>query len=150
MKLYALVLLAAVGLTGCKSEKHGAASGQPEVTISAPVAQVRPVVVNEMVQRGYKIKQDAPYLLVMEKQSDSVAGSVLLGSSWNPTVNERVSITMTETEGRTLLVADLGIVTNAGTGMERILRMQNSQASVQFQTWLNTMPSRLSAPVKAR
>jgi hypothetical protein len=51
---------------------------------------------------------------------------------------------ITETNGATRVVADLGIVTNPNSGFEQVTPMNNSQSAIEFQSILNGIATQIA------
>lgn len=124
-----LVGMLLLALAGCQSTQLTTPSGRPEATYSAPASVVRPVLVNVLVNNGFTIKKDSEYSLVVERRSTDLLVNVLLGSQWNPTTNSRLTLAVTEVNGQTRVVADMHVVTNPGTGFERLTPVGDNKAN---------------------
>lgn len=146
--LMAVFILA---LAGCQTAQPLAtASGRPEVSISAPASQVHAALVGAAMNRGYTIRQDSQYLLVVEKPSQNFMANVLLGSQFNPVVNARMSIAIAEIGGATRVVVDMAIIQNPGSGFERALPANNSKDAPVIQAWLDEIAASFAAAAPAK
>ncbi len=149
--LLAASLLAAATLHGCGTPvQHATASGNVEVTISAPTADVvKAALVNEMVNRGYRITKDTPYEVVFDKPVENFAAQLLLGSRYDGVPNARISYMIAATPPTVRVVADMAIITNPGSSFERRTPLNNGQDSMQVQTILDSIKTKLEAPPAA-
>jgi len=143
------VLAISLTIAGCQTAKHATPSGRAEITMATTADRIKPVMLNDLINMGYQIRQDTPYLLVVDKQTDSFTANLLFGSNWNPVTNTRASFTLAEMSGQTRVVGDLSLVTNPGTGMERIVPLSNTGDSLAIQDWLNTLPAKIGAKATA-
>lgn len=140
---FPLAIAGALLLASCAAPvKHYTASKRPEVTIAAPAADVKPVMVNDLVNMGYYPVQDTPMLLVMDRPVDNTAANLLMGSVYNPVAHARLAFTLTEKDGSTRVVANMAIVTNPGSAYEKLAPMNNSVDSRNLQAWLNGLKAR--------
>ncbi len=117
----ATVGLAVLMLTGCaEAVAVNTPSGKAEVTVEGVSPdQVKPFLVNEMLNRKYTISHDAPYLIGFDRPTDNVLVSALVGTSYEATPNVRVSYTLVPVGHDTRVVADLAIIGNPGSAFER-------------------------------
>lgn len=146
-RLWIVALCAAIA--GCQTVQLSTPSQRPEVTVAAPAATVRPILIGEMINHGFRISQDTAYALVMERASQDLMTNVLLGSQWNPTVNARISFAITELDGQTRVVADIFAVTNPGTAFEQLTPFNNSKDAVDFQFFLEGIRTTAMAAAEA-
>ncbi len=107
-------------LAGCATQEGPrTASGSPEVTITgARAEQVKPAIVNAMLNSGLRIKSDTTYNIVFEKQDTNMASAIIFGTGYGPPVH-RVTFAVAEVPGATRIVADSATFSNAGTAFER-------------------------------
>lgn len=143
--------LSAVALQGCGTPvEHATASGKVETSITAPSADVvKSALVNEMVNRGYRITKDTPYEVAFDKPSDSVAAQLLFGSRYDGIPNARISYMIASTPPTVRVVADLAIITNPGSAFEQRMPLNNSQESVQAQALLDAVKYKIESPPPA-
>lgn len=115
------VLSAVLMLAGCQTAQPPAtASGKPEVTIRAPVAKIKALMITHAINNGLSVTKDTEYLLQFEKPTTNVGAAVLLGSRYDGTPNERYVLTFAPLGDQTRVVASAMFVTNPGSGFERI------------------------------
>jgi len=116
-----IMLLAAILLAGCETVQPPAtASGKPEVTINAPIAKIKSILISNAVNAGFSISKDSEYLLQFDKPSNNFAAQLLLGSKYDGVPNERYQITFAQMGDSVRVVAAGMIVTNPGSGFEQI------------------------------
>ena len=147
----AAICLSFIGLTACQTVKPPAtASGRPEVTISGVTpAQVKPVLVNKTIDKGYRIVKDDAYSLTFEKPSDSFAANVFLGTRAGGPPVQRVSFTIAEVGGATRVVADAALVSNAGMAFEQRTDVSSGALAPQVQGFLDEVAAQAApAPTK--
>jgi hypothetical protein len=117
-----IILLAAVLLAGCQTvEPPATASGKPEVTINAPIAKIKSILISNAVNAGFSISKDTEYLLQFDKPSNNFAAQLLLGSKYDGVPNERYQITFAQMGESVRVVAAGMIVTNPGSSFERVM-----------------------------
>lgn len=117
---FLFLLLSAFMMAACANTEHRTPSGSPEVTIlGVRPEQVKPALVNLALNKRLRIKSDSPYLLVVEKETQNIAASILLASRYDTSVIERTSFSVAEVPGGTRVVADSTFITNSGSAFER-------------------------------
>lgn len=146
MRKHFAILALFLAFGGCQTVAHNTPSGRPEVKIAAAAERVRPEMINGFIDRGYTVVEDTPYRLVVDRSSTSVMANLLLGSSWNPRVNARISLTIAGIGNETRVVADMNIVTNPGTSFERLTPASNSKDSEEIQLFLTFLKNRVEHP----
>jgi len=113
---YLVSLALALSCTACTAVPPPAtASGKPEVTIAdASPDKVKPALVNQMVNAGFRITKDTSYELSFDKPTQNLAAAVLLGSKYDAQPNERVSYTFAPSGTSTRVIADIAMITKPG------------------------------------
>jgi C-terminal processing protease CtpA/Prc len=120
------------------------ASGKPEVTISnSSPDKVKPVLVNKMINTGYRITKDTPYELTFDKPTQNFAVAALMGSKYDGVPNERVSYTFADVGGSTRVVADVAIITNPGSAYERRTDLNGGAYNYDLQIMLDDVNASL-------
>lgn len=133
-------VLALTSLAACATPvQHATASGKVEETFKLPPDQVKPKIVSMMVNWGYNITKDTPYLVAFDKPVQNVMASVLLGSRYDATPNARISYTFAQIGEDTRVVADFEIVTNPGSAFERLNEANGNPDTMKVQRWLDIM-----------
>lgn len=146
MKLRIIAALAAaVAVSACQTVQHATPSGRPEVTINAPMDDVKATYVGTLTNFGYSMVRDTNYQIVMEKPVDNLMANVLLSSRYDPTVEARITATFLNMGGQTRVTTDMGIVRNGGSAFEAVTPLNGSQDSVGVQSLLNEIKSELEA-----
>jgi hypothetical protein len=145
MRIAATAFVALLTLAGCQTANQvSTASGRPEATYAAAPEKVRAVMLNGLINKGFQVKTDTPYLLVVEQPSKNLMVNLLLGSQWNPTVNVRCSYTIVPIEkASTRVVASCAAVTNPGTAYERLTEVNDAKSNQALQGWLNSLTSQV-------
>jgi len=119
-KLFLCAALAAF-LGACQTvQPPSTASGKPEVTIHAPVAKIKALLITHAVDNGMSITKDTEYLLQFDKPTTNFGAAVLLGSRYDSIPNERYVITFAPLGDDTRVIASAMYVTNPGSGFEQI------------------------------
>lgn len=127
-----------IALSACAAPvQHQTASGRPERQFSATPDTVRPVLINELVNRKYNITQESQSLIVAEKLSDNAAANLLLGTGHSPQLTVRVRFMMMATTSGTRVVGDIDLVQNRGTAFEKVIPQTHGASSVDMQTALD-------------
>ncbi|MDR6659734.1 hypothetical protein J2W51_002304 [Tardiphaga robiniae] len=122
MKLGILVaVMAALSVSGCQTaQPPSTASGKPEVTIHAPVAKIKALMITNALNKGLSITKDTEYLLQFDRPTQNMGAAILLGSKYDSVPNERYILTFAPAGEETRVVASAMFVTNPGSGFERI------------------------------
>jgi hypothetical protein len=148
-----LIILAAIAFlcSACATVPPPAtASGKPEVTIAeATPEKVKPVLVDKMLNSGFRITKDTPYELSFDKPVQNIAVAVLLGSKYDAQPNLRVSYTFAQLSTATRVVADVAIITNPGSAFEQRTDTNAGVDSHDIQILLETIRGDLdtSSPI---
>ncbi len=146
MKLNFLVGLGlAAALSGCATT-----GGMPRVNaergavIAAPEDAVKTAVAGDLTSKGFLIKQDSQFVMTFDKPSSDFAANLLLGSSMNPTVNNR-AIFQFVGDNPTSVTWHTYIVTNPGTGLEQLTDTTNSPNNDPVQALLVSIKAQLES-----
>lgn len=104
-----------------------------EFVFPAGKTQTKEAIIATFLSQEYQIVRDSEFQLVMDRPvRDDFAASFLFGSQWNSTPNARVAMTFLG-ENPTRVTTQVQIVTNPGTGFERVTSLdqnRNWRASV--------------------
>lgn len=117
--LVALTLL----LVGCAAPPPplSTSSGRPEVFLAATTKkQVMDRIVSAGLGRGLQIKSSNDYGVVLAKKAEGVAAAFLYGSRYDSTPELRVHFNLVDMNGGVQVYARGEIVTNPGSGFERV------------------------------
>ncbi len=107
MRIAAIAALAALSLAGCQTDTRPSASGSPEVTITgARPEQVKPLIVNAGLNRGFKLKNDTPYQITFEQPWGGSLVSQAVGDAMIGASLERLTFSVAEISGSTRVVLD--------------------------------------------
>ena len=136
---YFLALLSALLCSSCAGvPPPTTASGKPEATISnASPEKVKPALVDQMINAGFRITKDTPYELSFDKPVQNLAVAVLMGSKYDAQPNERVSYTFANLGGSTRVIGDVAIITNPGSAFERRMEVNGGVDSHDLQVLLD-------------
>ena len=121
------VAIAVVALTlllvGCATPPPplSTSSGRPEVFLAETTKkQVMDRIVSAGLGRGLQIKTSNEYGVVLAKKAEGVAAAFLYGSRYDSTPELRVHFNMVDMNGGVQVYARGEIVTNPGSGFERV------------------------------
>lgn len=118
-----LILGAALLVSGCVADKVDTPSGSPELTIAdRRPDQIKPILINTLLNRGLRIKADTPYSLAVERPTKDFAATILLSTNFSGPPVERITFVFAEVPGGTRVVVDAAFVSNAGTAYEKQTR----------------------------
>ena len=144
-----LALSIAISLAGCQTNTPTTASGSPEITVTgARPDQVKPQLVNAILNRGLRLRTDSPFQIVAERKWGGAGGAAVLGallSSDASDVIERISFSIADTGAGTRIVADRYMVKYAGTGRETANPANNAPGLDSLQGTLDAMAPALGA-----
>lgn len=105
--------------------QHNTPSQKAERTFNAPPDRVQSALLTELVNRQYTItKQTA---------------NMLLGTTYDPTVDVRATFTVIPVKHQTRVVGDLVLVSNGGSAFEKVTPINNSESSMDMQAALNRL-----------
>lgn len=149
-KCYVQAFIASIFLTifmsGCATvQPLKTPTGKPEVTISnVTKKQVIDALTNQMLARGYQIKNVTEYNAVYGKRTDSFAAAILLGSRYDAIPEARISYAIVETGAGVRVVATLEMVTNPGSAFERVTDLSQGKDAHNIQNMLENLKASLS------
>ncbi len=151
MRIALAATVSAVLLAGCGTPvNHATISGKPEVSISGTTPDaVKAAIINEMINRQYRISKDTPYEIAFDKPTDNAAAILLLGSKYDAVPNVRASYYITSTPPTVRVVADLAVITNAGSGFERRTDVNGNEDTLKIQMQLDGIKASLEKPAIA-
>lgn len=136
--LLAVALCGAASLGGCAGQvTHDTPSGKVEEVFGASPDKVKPVLVSLMVNDGFNLTRDTNYQLAFDKPVQNVLAAALLGSKYDATPNERVSLMLVPVGPNTRVILDISVVTNPGSAFERLTPLNNGPDSARFQAALD-------------
>ena len=151
-----IALASFLTLSACAGTLHRpqTASGRPEVTITnATPEKIKPVLVSEMANAGYRISKDTPYELAFDKPVQNLAMAALLGSRYDSQPNARITYTFAQIGKDTRVIGDVAVITNPGSAFERRTELNNGVDAYDLQTGLQRLSAAMnpnSALSKAR
>jgi membrane-associated protease RseP (regulator of RpoE activity) len=137
-----IALVSFLALSACAGTLHRpqTASGRPEVTIANTTPEkIKPVLVSEMANAGYRITKDTPYELAFDKPVQNLAMAVLLGSRYDAQPNARVTYTFAQIGNDTRVIGDVAVITNPGSAFERRTELNNGVDAYDLQTGLQRL-----------
>lgn len=120
-----------------------AQSGRAEISIPATANAIKPQLINEMLNKGYSVMADTPYMITFDRVADNLGAMFLFGTRYGGAPHARISFTMAEINGSTRIVADAALIGNAGTAFERRNDMNSGNEREEVQQLLNTVASRV-------
>lgn len=125
--------------TPVRSTTTSTPSGKPEVLIpGSSKKSVTDALVNQMIAQGYSIGKIDDYKAQFEKPGGFWL-DLLAGSRFNSTAVWRISYSLVETEGGVRVLADMGAVTNPGSGFERITVIKGGKNAAAVQSILDAV-----------
>lgn len=141
-----IIILLCIFLTGCVSAvNHATPSGKVEATYEARYEEtVAGMITDYMINNGYSVKEASKRVIVFEKPIDDIVTAMLYGSEYNSTPNSRVSYSINTYNEKTRVVASFFVVTNPGSGFEKLTTFDEDQDTIKYQVFLNDLKTRLS------
>ncbi len=138
-RIVSTAVVPALLFTGCALPvKHATPSGKVEVTISgASAKQVGPPIINQMVNRKYRLAKSSQHAIQFEKPVENVFAAALFGSRYDSKPMLRIIYSLIDLGDKTRVVADFHIVTNPGSAFERITVANTNASTVKFQKLLD-------------
>jgi hypothetical protein len=116
------------------------ASGRPEVFISGvPPQRVRATIIDRAVGRGWTLERETDNGIAFTKPTDNMMASILLGSTYDPNVIDRVRFTTVAMNGGTKIYVSEEFVTNHGSAFEKVTPLQNNANSRNLQAMLERL-----------
>lgn len=106
-------------------------SGRPEITIPGVARkQVVDVLVADLLSHGLQVRKVDEYSAVFAKRDDSFGAAVVYGSRYNATPEARITFNFVEVGGAVRVFCSAAMVTNPGSGHERINDVTVAQGQV--------------------
>jgi hypothetical protein len=135
-----MVSAGAVGLAGCAAQvTHATPSGKTEEVFAASPDRVKPILVGMMSNGGFNLVRDSDYQVAFDKPVENLLVGAFLGSNYNATPNERISFTLVPVGPNTRVIVDIAVVTNPGSGFEKLTPFNNGPDSEHLQTVLDQL-----------
>lgn len=143
MKKIVLVLLTVAVLSGCATvQPIPTGSGMPEVTIcGVRKNEVMEKFAAGLSMKGVNIRNTSNYQIVVGKPVDNPLIAALYGSKYDSTPEARIIFTFADINNCTYIGARLQIVTNPGSGFERITDISKGKDAYQLQQELEELKS---------
>ena len=145
MRIFAAIFCGLL-LTGCQTET-ATPSGRPEFTIAKlKPEQVKPQLVNAMLNDGGRLKSDTPYLVVFERPWGNVVGAAVVGALISTDASsavERLSFSITNSGDGTRIVADRYMVRVGTFGREDVTPANNGLGLEPLQSVLDRVTSKI-------
>jgi hypothetical protein len=127
-------------MMGCAAQvQHNTPSQKAERTFNAPPERVQAALLTEMVNRQYTISKQTANVIEGTKPAAGFAANVLLGTTYDPTVDVRATFTVIPIGNQTRVVGDLALVSNGGSAFEKVTPINNSESSMEMQAALNRL-----------
>lgn len=143
-KTLGMMFIGAV-LIGCVTPVDlGTASGRPEITTNVSMDRLKPELMAAMMNRGYSMHRDSGVSLSMEKPLTGMAAA-FFGSRYDPNPAARITFTFIQSTDQLRLIADMAMVTNPGSGYERLTPANRSQDARIIQSFLEDLKARIEA-----
>jgi hypothetical protein len=95
------------------------------------VSQVKNALANMMINQGYAITSDTPFLVTVEKAVTGGDAAYFTSIYSNP--NLRVTYAITESPPDVRVVANTFIISNPHTGIERVYPLDHAKVSQEVQ-----------------
>ncbi|WP_413460094.1 hypothetical protein [Herbaspirillum huttiense] len=117
-----LIVLFAIFLAGCANmaQPLSTPSGRPEVTITGSnTSEVKSVISNAMMNRGFSVKNDSESLITYEKTIDDVLTASLFGTRFNTKPASRISFSFASSAGTVRVLGSIAVISNPGSGFEQ-------------------------------
>lgn len=136
-----ILLMAILVVSGCATVPPlQTPSQRPEVTISGSTKkEIFDILVNEMLASGAQIKQMNDYSVVFAKRDTSLGGSILYGSRYDSTPEMRITYNLVEINGATRVFCNAAMVTNPGSGFERVNDVTGGKLAYEIQAMLERL-----------
>lgn len=114
-------------IAGCQTTQGPLATNN--FTFNSDKTRTKEAIIATFIPRGYQIVKDSEFQLVMDRPAnDSFGAQLVYGSQWNSVPNARVILTITG-NNPTNVNSQIQVVTNPGSGFERINDVSNHAES---------------------
>ena len=104
------------------------AQDRPQALIDGAPDAIKSNIVGTMTGKGFSISRDTQFQLAFDKPADNILVMALLGSRYDIVPNERVTFTFAPNGAKTMVFADIAIITNPGSGFERVTPISGQEA----------------------
>lgn len=122
-----IALLSLLFLASCQTAQGPLATNN--FTFNADKTRTKEAIIATFLPRGYQIVKDSEFQLVLDRPAnDSLGAQIVYGSQWNSVPNARVVFTITG-NNPTNVNSQIQVVTNPGSGFERINDVSNHAES---------------------
>lgn len=137
----AAVALMGVLVAGCQTTSNEPLPSN-SFTFNSSKQVAKEAIVSTYMSRGFNIVRDSDLQLVMDRPaSDNFGAQLVFGSNWNSVPNARITATLLG-DNPTKITVRQAIVTNPGTGFERVMDLsQNPSARQQLQIGMSRAKS---------
>jgi S1-C subfamily serine protease len=143
MKRLSRLIAAAILLSGGASA--ACAADRAEVTIPlASADRVKAALANEMLSRGWRLVKDAGLQISFEHSISGVVANMLFSTPAGGAPIERVSFAVVGSREVTRVVADISVVSNAGTAFESSIDTNGGADTPNIQAALDAVSLELS------
>lgn len=116
------------------------ASGRPEVTITGvDKKQIINTIANDFVNAGCQIRSMNDFSIVVGRESQNLAANLLLGSKYDPTVEERTSFQLLDTQGGVRVLGNISFITNPGSAFEKPVDLSTGKGGTEVQGYLERL-----------
>lgn len=141
-----LSIVGTIAFTSCQTGPPlKTASGRPEVFIADVSPQrVRGVIIDRGMAGDWTLEKDTENSITFVKRSDSVMASMLLGSTYDPNVVDRLRFTTIGLGGGTKVYVTEELVSNHGSAFERVTPLRNNKNWNNLQAVLEKFKQELS------
>lgn len=142
MRRILVSLIAVILLSGCANlAPLNTGSGRPEITLCGPgKTEIMEKFVAAATQDGFNIRNTSNFQIVMCKPVKNLFLAAMAGSRYDPTPEHRVTWTFADMGNNcTHIGAVLQIVTNPGSGFERITDISTGKDAHDLQRQLDAL-----------
>lgn len=132
------IMVALLSLASCATvPPPNTPSGKVELLVqSTDLGCIKSKIISKSSEYGYSLTRESDHQVVLSKPIDNTVVAVLFGSNYDPFPHARVTFTFVESGNATRLILDEAIVTNPGSGFERVnSKPQSQQNQDDFQSW---------------
>jgi hypothetical protein len=146
LRILAVAAMLLALLMGCAAPRQplNTASGHPEILIAnVSKKQVIDRIVASKLEKGVKIKSITDYAVIVAGKVDSFWARFAYGSRYDPTPEARITYTVVETGTGVKVFSRAEMVTNPGSGFERVSDA-TAQVASELQAELETLPAALA------